>query len=109
MLSWKVLNYDINKRKVVNYEIFKNNYKEELKKARKNKKFVDRESLKEYLLRDFQYQYWSRAEYEISVGPLLPNKSKGLKEFEKIDVFRQLEMNLDIITDYVISECKFRF
>ena len=105
MLSWKVLNYDINKRKVVDYEVFNTKYEEELKKARKNKKFTDRESLKEYLRKDFQYYFWSRAEYEIMVSSL---SCKFVKP-EKIDVFRQLEMNLDRITDYVISECKFRF
>ena len=70
MLSWKVLNWDSSKNKIVDYEIFGKHYEEELKKARKSKKFIDRESLKNYLKRDFQYHYWSRAECEISVGPL---------------------------------------
>lgn len=105
MLSWKVLNYDINKSKVVDYEVFNTKYEEELKKARKNKKFIDRESLKEYLRKDFQYYFWSKTEYEIMVGGL----SEKFNIPEKIDVYRQLLMNLDRITDYVISECKFKF
>lgn len=105
MLSWKVLNWDSNKNEVVNYDIFGKHYEDKLKKARKNKKFTNRLELKEYLRRDFQYQYWSRSEYEIMVGPL----SCKFNKLEKIDVFRQLEMNLDRITDYVISEMNFRF
>lgn len=105
MLSWKTLNWDSNKRKVVNYEVFGKHYEEELRKARKNKKFTDRESLKDYLKRDFQYHYWSRCEYEMMIGGL----SEKFDIPEKIDVYRQLEMNLDRITDYVIEELNFRF
>ena len=105
MLSWKTLNWDSNKRKVVNYEVFGKHYEEELRKARKNKKFTDRESLKDYLRRDFQYHYWSKAECEMMIGGL----SEKFDIPEKIDVFRQLDMNLDRITDYVIEELNFRF
>ena len=34
---------------------------------------------------------------------------KICNEFEKIDIYRQLEMNLDRITEYIIKELKFRF
>lgn len=105
MLSWKVLNYDFNNHKVVDYEVFSKSYSDELKKARRNKKFTNYNELKEYLKRDFQYHYWSKSECEIMVGDLLCKED----EMEKIDVYRQLEMNLDRITEYVIRELKFRF
>lgn len=31
------------------------------------------------------------------------------KDFEKIDAYRQIEMNLDRITEYVINELKIDF
>ena len=106
MLHWYVLNYDCNKKKVVNQDIFLSDYEQELKKARRNKKFTDYNSLKEYLKRDFQYHYWSKAECEIAVGDVYP---RSLDELEKIDMYRQIEMNLDRITEYVINQLKFRF
>lgn len=105
-MEWYVLNYDWNKHQVVNYNVFSKDSITDLKKARKNKKFTNREQLKEYLKRDFQYHYWSRTEYEIAVGDVMP---MSMEELEKIDVYRQLEMNLDRITNYVIDVCKFRF
>ena len=106
MLHWYVLNYDWNQKKVVNQDIFWRDYEETLKKARRNKKFTDYNSLKEYLRRDFQYHYWSKAECEIAVGDVFP---RSLDELEKIDMYRQIEMNLDRITEYVIHQLKFRF
>lgn len=106
MLEWRVLNYDWNQKKVVNQNIFWSDYEQTLKRARRNKKFNDYNSLKEYLRREFQYHYWCKAECEIAVGDVLP---RNLDELEKIDMYRQIEMNLDRITEYVIRELKFKF
>ena len=48
-----------------------------------------------------RYYYWSRTEHEILVGGLFKNC-----KLEKIDIFRQIEMNLDRITEYVNKELK---
>lgn len=105
MLKWYVLSHDFNKKKIINYNVFGESFEKQLKKDRK-KKFSNREELKEYLKHEFMYDYWCRAEHEIAVGGLF---DKYPEEFEKIDIFRQLEMNLDNITDYVIKEMKFKF
>lgn len=105
-LSWKVLRYDWNKRKVVNSEIFSDDFIEILKRDRKRKKFTDYNSLKDYLKRDFQYHYWSKSECEIMIGSL---GEDDIDKFEKIDMYRQIEMNLDRITEYVIDVMQFRF
>lgn len=105
-LKWCVLNYDWNKKKVVNQNVFYEGTYDELKKARKNKKFSNRQELKEFLRRDFQYHYWSKVECEIMVGDV---GIRNIDDLEKIDIYRQLEMNLDQITDYVIKEMNFRF
>ena len=55
------------------------------------------------------YNYWSRTEYEISMGPLWPNKLEDLKEFEKIDVYRQIKMNLDNICKYIVCMMDIKF
>ena len=105
MLEWYAIREDFNKRKIVNYNVL-SGWENEIKKARKNKKFNDYASLKEWLKREFMYYYWSKAEHEICVGGLFV---KSTEELEKIDIYRQLEPNLDRITEYVIKEIGFRF
>ena len=46
-------------------------------------------------------QYWSRAEYEIMVSGLFDTDKP-----EKIDVWYQIEMNLDNIAEYLITKLK---
>ena len=77
-----------------------------LKRDRRRKKFTDYNSLKEYLKKDFQYHYWSKSECEIMIGSL---GEDDIDKFEKIDMYRQIEMNLDRITEYVIDVMQFRF
>ena len=52
------------------------------------------------------YYYWCKSEFEIEVGGLF---AKHQKEFEKIDIYRQIEMNLDRITEYVNKELRLNF
>jgi hypothetical protein len=47
-----------------------------------------------------KYCFWSKREYEISVGDAF---DENLDNYEKIDVYRQVAMNISIITDYVIK------
>ena len=51
------------------------------------------------------WQYWARAEYEITVGHWPCNDAGRM---QKIDVFRQLEMNWTRFIEYVYSEYCFR-
>lgn len=51
------------------------------------------------------YHYWSKCEHEILVGDLFTEED----DFKKIDAYRQIEMNLDRITEYVINELKINF
>lgn len=105
MLEWYALREDFNKRKIENYNVL-SGWEEKIKKARKNKKFKDYASLKEWLRKEFMYYYWSKAEHEICVGGIF---IKSIEELEKIDIYSQLQPNLDRITEYVIKEMGFRF
>ena len=105
MLEWYALRDDSSKRKIENYNVL-SGWEEKIKKARKNKEFKDYASLKEWLRKEFMYYYWSKCEAEIAVGGLF---IKSIEELEKIDIYRQLEPNLDRITEYVIKEMGFRF
>lgn len=100
-LNWNVMYYDFNIKKLKSYNILGGTFVEELAKSIKKYKIENREQLKEYLKKDFMYHYWSKSEYEITIGGL---HSKHPEEFEKIDVWYQIEMNFNHIVDYIIQE-----
>ena len=102
-LKWYVLKYDPNLNQIINYNVMIG-LAEILHKKIKKKEVYDKNSLKEFLKREFMYRYWSKCEYEILVSGLL-NKS----EKEKIDIWRQLEMNLDNIVEHVNLKCDLKF
>lgn len=56
------------------------------------------EELKDFIERKAKYQWWARCEYEIILVDW-PNKSVS----EKVDVYSQVMMNIDIITEVLYS------
>lgn len=106
-LKWNVLLYDCNNKKVENYNIFYQDFVKELHKEiaiKKNIKSYDK--LYNYIRSWAMYHYWSKCEFEIVVGDF---PTSTLENLEKIDVYRQIEMNLDRITEYVIKELRIDF
>lgn len=100
-LKWYVLLHDFNNDRIVKYNILENNKDliDEIVKSVKNKKITNYNDLKEMVTRKLKSIYWSRTEYEILVSGLF---SKN--EPEKIDVWYQLELNLDNLIEYLISK-----
>ena len=100
-LKWNVLFEDSNTRQIHTYNVLAGSFYDNLRKAIKKYKIKNRSQLKEYLTGEFMYHYWCKSEFEIAVGGLFV---KDISELEKIDVWYQLEMNLDNIVDYLISK-----
>ena len=98
-LEWYVLNYSCNKKKVVPYNIFYQDFIDGLYKEYKKKNILTKDDLKEYIKR-YCFNYMGRVEYEIMVGDLFDDINK----YEKIDVYTQIMMNIDRIVDYVNKE-----
>lgn len=63
-LSWNVKKFDFNKQTIEDYDVLK--YREDFIKKLK-KKCETKEEFVENLRREFQWQYWSRCEYELIV------------------------------------------
>lgn len=64
----------------------------------------DKDSLKKWIERTSQYNFWARCEYEFLMAPW-PYNDKNLKDdLRKIDVHQQIMMNIDIITDLLYEE-----
>lgn len=105
-LEWNVLLWDNNKKKVVNYNVLGQELAEQLHKEIVQKKTITNyEQLKENIRRWCMYYYWSKCEAEIMVGYMFAKE----EDFEKIDAYRQIEMNLDRMCEYIINELKIEF
>lgn len=108
-LIWNVLCWNSNKKKVEDYNIFSDSFKEDVYKQIKNKRITNYKELEEYVKSWTMYHYWSKTECEMAIGPLWPNKLEDLDKFEKIDMYRQIEMNLDHIIQYIIDTMQIKF
>lgn len=102
-LEFYVLNDDFNNKKIVKYNVLSRLDLDDIKKKLKNKTIHDYASFKEYIDKEFKYYYRSRSEYEILVGGLFS------KNYEKIDIYTQAVMNLDLIVKYVLEELDIKF
>lgn len=101
-LEWNVLINDFNSDKIISYNVLDDNYIiDSLKKELKKKKILNKEELKEFLRGKLMAKYWSRTEYEILISGLF-NKDKAYK----IDAWKQIEINLDRIVEYINSNLK---
>lgn len=122
-----VLNYDFNKKKVVNYNIFNNIRVQEwtekevrkyLRAPKKYKhivqyenKFLGREEIAIYgfdaLVKEIdsiiKWCEWSKREYEISVGDAFET---DINKLEKWDTYSQAHPNAEIIAYTVIRQYK---
>lgn len=121
MKKFNVTVYNVNSKEFENYDIIPYLINRYEKAIRKPKTF---DEFKEFIKGESQYQWWSRCEYEIilSPWPYLTSPSerydkKGendieawkkhwkehLKECKKIDVYDQVMMNIDIITEIIMN------
>ena len=125
--EYYVLNYDFNKKKVVNYNIFNNIRVQEWteKEVRKyprapkkykhivqyGNKFLGREeiaiygfdALVEEIDRTIAWQERGRREYEVSVGDAFET---DINNYEKWDTYSQAKPNMVIIAHEVIRQYK---
>ena len=101
-LKWYVMLHDFNKDKIVKYNVLEYDYLiDSLKKAVKKKEITKYDEMKEFVKTKLMAQFWSRTEYEILVSGLHKRV-----EPEKIDVWYQLEMNLDNLCEYLNDKLK---
>ena len=102
-LKWYVLDWDDNNKKVKPINILEG-LAEELAKEVKSGRVHNKSILREYLKTTLMYDYWSKAECEFFISGL----SSG-NDGEKVDLWKQIEPNLDIITEYVNQKCDLNF
>ena len=104
-LEYNVLIYDWNSKKVEKCNVMRILNLETIRKKILKREITSYSEFKEYLRKEFMCRFWCKREYEILVGDLNFDKDT----FEKIDAYRQIEMNLDLIVKYVINEMQIKF
>lgn len=102
-MEWYVLNYNFNLKKIEPINIF--NYGNFLKDIKEiYKEYIERKEDIEFFENKINsqllYYFWSRREYEISVGDLF---EKDLEKYEKIDVYYQIKMNFKAFIEYLLN------
>ena len=98
--SFYVLNWDFNSDNLVQYDILPY-FRECYNNLNKNKRPKTIDEWKEFVKNKGMYQYWSRCEYEIIITGWPQQKRKV-----KVDVWKQIEMNIDVIVDILMTEFK---
>lgn len=96
MKKFNVIIWDVNAREFVPYNIIPyllNQYKTAKVKPTTTEEFA------QFIKKESMYQWWGRCEYEI----ILKDWPCGQKE-EKIDVYWQVMMNINIITEILIEQ-----
>lgn len=101
-LEFYALAYDFNKQELVKINIF--NSVSFLDKVQESitQYNVDKslEHFKQNINAGLKYTFWSRREYELSVGDAFET---DLSKYEKIDVYQQVFPNLNILVKYIID------
>ena len=104
-LEYYAFEYDFNKKDLCRVNVFYNIIVENLVKNLVKKKITNYDGLYEFLRKEFFYYFHSKAEHEVLVSDLFAY-GDNLEHSVKIDVYYQLEPNLDIICEHVINELR---
>lgn len=96
MKQFNVIIEDINRSDFTSYDIIPylvSRYKEAEDKPKTFEEF------KKFIISEAKYQWWGRCQYEIILSAWPPKQG-----FEKkIDVYEQVMMNIDIVTNLVME------
>ena len=99
-MEWYVLNYDCNRGKIYSFNIFSNSrFSKYVNELLDN--FITMDKFIEELGNEVRYCFWSKREYEISVGDAFDT---NFDNYEKIDVFDQVMPNIKALAKYIIDK-----
>lgn len=99
-LEYMAIMHDWNSHSPKYVNVLGDRLKDDIIKLIKSGDIHDRESLKKRVMVLLRYYYMSKAEYEVMVGDLFCKP----EEMFKVDVWYQLEPNIDHIIDHIIKE-----
>lgn len=98
-MTWNVYNYDINKRAITTFDVFKHgSFKSDVDECLKS--HDDISEFSKQLRQTVMHYFAHRAEYEIVISAWPPYNGT---ESERIDIAGQLMMNWNTFVNYVWS------
>ena len=104
--KYNVIIYNVNLKKMVTYDVvpyFVSEYK--LLKPKQKSIIKTFNDLKSFVKSKAFYQFWARCEYEIILSDWPPSG----KISEKWDVYDQIMLNLDFVTEAVANNINFQY
>jgi hypothetical protein len=106
-LVWYAFREDFNSNELERFNVLYSSFADEILKRVKRNKIDTYDKFKEQVRSILMYNYWSKSEHEVLVTSLSyrPDRDK----VSKIDVWYQLEPNLDRICEYIIRELLLEF
>lgn len=96
--KFNVLYFDFNAKELKQHNIITEGLIKDFKK--RIKQLTSTKEKKEVLDAEFLYRYWSKREWELSIGDAF---EEDISKYEKVDVYTQIKMNFDVIYNLVIS------
>lgn len=101
--QFNVLIWDFNQKGLISYDVLPY-FRREYTSLEKNERPITREQWVEFVRRKGMYMYWSRCEYEFLVCQWPPLPDLNEEKHIKIDVWQQIENNLNIVIDLLMTE-----
>ena len=103
MLEYYVFRRDFNRNRLEQVNIFSYVTPEKIRNGIKERNIKTKDKFKEFLKGQFMYYFWAKCEHEVVINsfPYLEDEKVGDNGI-KIDIWYQIEPNLDLIVDYVI-------
>lgn len=109
-LEWYAFRHDWNTKGLVKTNVLGVSFAEDILKRIKRDKITTYEDFKEAVIRELKYHYMSKAEYEVLVTDLFPRDYEDFcNRAIKIDIWYQLEPNIDRIVKYIMEELRLEF
>lgn len=98
MYEFNVIYWDFNKKVPTFYDVLPY-FREEYISCKKKNRPITREQWKEFIRGKGIYRFCSKCEYEVLIVRWPPTD-----ESYKLDIWEQIEANLDLITDILMEE-----
>lgn len=105
MLEYYVFRRDFNRNRLEQTNIFSYVTPEKIRNGINERQIKTKSEFKEFLKSQFMYYFWAKCEHEVVINsfPYLEDERVGDNGI-KIDIWQQIEPNLDLIVDYVIEK-----
>ena len=98
-IKFNVIYYDVNHKRFVAYDVLPY-LRECYLNEKKNDRPRDMAAMREFVVKQSSYMWWSRSEYELILKPWICDDDKE----RKIDIHWQLMLNLGIISQLLLNE-----